>query len=518
MHLSVQVSAQMEMQQFYPTTGFDCDQDTTGIDDCVLQQSLKTATCRLPFQQQPTRLLRVCQNPEEGWAAFQQFQLAAATGGACRPPCTQLTTTLHYSWPLYLQTCYLPTVTENFKEYAYYLTLPPTIKVSTTLPSYSFVSYIAEVAGWYNLFLGGSVLALWEGLWAALSLWSWLHISPKKLGQLTPVLTVLVIVAAGGVLIYILMDCVTQLVDKPIGTSTMLRTSLTGLSLSVCLPRFTYIFNVNAHKDVANTTDFWARGNNLSNKVAELSVRRSEGGDWVTLWNRTGSAANTSQLSLFQVVNVIRSTTAVYFCHSLDLSALPYRISQVLIRAVDDVALFVHLAGQLLKSQGFYEIANMDTLKVPNNNIDLYGSEVSLQLEETSFLEVSSADCDQYNTTWTFDNCLLDTALMRIEVNKQDLLRGLLNGTTVEAGIEKTFLQDFYSVLLSQAVERSCQPDCRSLVVQMTAEASTVKAMMPTGGIPRLVANIPKPLPPISVNVNLTMPELSQLNQVNKKS
>ena len=76
--LSLDVSTQMEMQQFISTSDFSCSEDTGGFDACVLQQSLSAATCRLPFQTDHPLLLPICQNPEEGQAAFQQFQLASA--------------------------------------------------------------------------------------------------------------------------------------------------------------------------------------------------------------------------------------------------------------------------------------------------------------------------------------------------------------------------------------------------------------------------------------------------------
>ena len=179
-----------------------------------------------------------------------------------RPPCTQLRTDLRYSLPQFLRAQYLPKVRQQESNvYAYILYLPSTVKVSSTSPSYGFISYIAEVAGWYNLFLGGSVLAPWEGLWS----WAFAKMD-LKLGRLNRLLTWLYWAVATCILVYILVDSTTTLVDNPIGTSTMLRPSLTGLSLSICWPQYTSVFTRNAttknygFKDVANTPEFWMRG------------------------------------------------------------------------------------------------------------------------------------------------------------------------------------------------------------------------------------------------------------------
>ena len=400
-----------------------------------MQHSLRAPSCLLPFQNGPvyqantTTTKEICQTPEEGWAAFRQFQQAAT--GACQPPCTQLSTDLQHAYPQFFSAHYMPNVSQAAKVTGYHLSLPRAVKVSVPSHSYGFVSYIAEVAGWYNLFLGGSVLALWEGLWLCAT--AFLGQIGLKADRLVRGATAVFMVVAGVVLAYILVDCITTLATNPIETSTSLRTRPSGLSLSVCLPQFTSLLNV----DRANTTEFWARGNNLSNRIAELSVRGS-GTEWVSLWNRSlpeGSALGRVQLNRFQAVNIISSERLVHFCHTLDLTGLPYAVSQVLVRAVNDVILVIHLAGQLLQSHSYYYAVNPSMLGV-TKDILLYGSEVSLQLEKSSLKNVSSPDCELYNASWTYDNCLLDFALRRIENKQQDHLRGLLrpNGTRVDAG------------------------------------------------------------------------------------
>ena len=104
----------------------------------------------------------MCQTRKEGYAAFQQFKLASR---ACKPPCKQLSINLQYAFPWYLHTQVMPNVTQYSNLSAYYLFLPSLIKVSRTIPSYGFVSYIAEVSGWYNFFLEGSAYAFCKLLW-----------------------------------------------------------------------------------------------------------------------------------------------------------------------------------------------------------------------------------------------------------------------------------------------------------------------------------------------------------------
>ena len=449
-------SAKMELQKFFPTTGFDCLEDATGFDACVMQQIFTAAQCLLPFLNQSANslgnILHTCQTHEEANAAFRQFQLASH---ACKSPCTQFRTDLQYSLPQYLRARY---VRAYLNVPAFYLYLPSTVKMATTSHSYVFISYIAEVAGWYNLFMGGSFFTLWQFLCAYITL-----IIVKidvKLNLLIRALTVLFLVVASGVLIYILVDCITILLNNPIATSTELRSALSGLSLSICWPQYTYNKTDQIYTDLAANGYFWTRGNNLSNKIAELSVKRSDG-QWVMLWNRSlGSDISTLQPSLFEIVNIINSDIAVDFCHTVDLSALPFQISQVLIKAVDDITLVLHLAGQLLRSRTFYEIANRDTVAVSgDSSMYLYGSELSLHLEETSFQNVSSTDCELYNATWTYDNCLMNSALMNTG-GKQGHLSQLLrpsSSTTIEAGIQQTVLKNLYLALMSRVVEESCR-------------------------------------------------------------
>ena len=507
-------SAKMELQKFFPTTGFDCLEDATGFDACVMQQIFTAAQCLLPFLNQSANsignILHTCQTHEEANAAFRQFQLASH---ACKSPCTQFRTDLQYSLPQFLRFRYMPYRKQDSQVFAFYLYLPSTVKTATATPSYGFISYIAEVAGWYNLFLGGSVLTLWQFLCACNILKKFKK--DVKFNLLIQALTVLFLVVAGGVLIYILIDCITILLNNPIATSTELRTAQSGLSLSICWPQYTSIYdkNIFLFNDLAISGNYWTRGNNLSNKIEELSVRKSNG-EWSMLWNRS-MVSDVNQLppNLFKIINLINSDTAVDFCHTVDLSSLPYQISQVLVRSVDDISLAIHLAGQLLNSQSYYEVANKDTM-AGDKRFFLYGSEVSLQLEETSFQNVISSNCKQYNATWTYDNCLIEFALRKTG-DKQDILRRLLipDGTKVEAGVERKVLQGLYSILLSQNREKSCKPDCRSLAVGMLAEASAMKAS-PENGIDVIVEDSPQPLPPIDVKVNLTIPELIKFNKV----
>ena len=172
--------------------------------------------------------------------------------------------------------------------------------------------------------------------------------------KIDQVMGVIFLVVAGGILAYVVIDCIITIVDNPIGTNTTLRTSVERLCLSICLYQYTSIYSLERLKDVANTTDFWMKGNNLSNKIAELSFKSSDGKQ-VTIWNRSiESSKNLSQSKMFQIVHFINSNTSVNFCHTLKLSAMPFRTRKAMIRAVNDITLVVHLTGQLIRSQSYY--------------------------------------------------------------------------------------------------------------------------------------------------------------------
>jgi hypothetical protein len=388
--------------------------------------------------------------------------------------------------------------------------------VSTSSLSYVFISYIAEIAGWYNLFLGGSVYALWELLGSG-AFWAVSKIHPKISKVMTKWWKVLFLLSSIGALIYIFVNCILTLVDNPVGTSTVLTRSInSGISLSVCLSKLTSLYDRDNLKfiDVANTTGFWETGNNLSNKISSLSISGFDGAV-LTLWNKSQVPIPELQ-HLFSNFNIISSNQTIDFCHTIELSALPIRVRNVQVRAVNDITLIIHLAGQLFASHLKYSILNDDTVKTNDYKFIMYGSEVNFQWEETSFTAINTEDCENYNTTWTYDTCRIDFALKDLG-SRSDLVKNLLrpSDSKVQQGVDQYVLKSLYSSFLSQTFRESCRPDCRSLVVNMGAETSQIPAQ-PKEGIVFSFSKKGQPLPPITVEVNITLAELSKLNEVGK--
>jgi hypothetical protein len=517
-NLSVNVTAMMEMQKFYPTDNMRCVEDSSGFDACVFQASMDGSPCVLPFQRlssMPYNYQKTCQTLAEGLMAFQLYQLAPSV---CRSTCTQMNTMFNYFMPQYLRTQYLSLKFQGEVQpedhiISYYLYLPSMIKVSTTSPGYGFISLISEIAGWYNLFLGGSVLTMWEFLGLRV-----LCILAKL--QLTLLMVFskvwkfsffLVFIC---ILIYIFLNCILTLMESPIGTRIFLTNSLNKeLCLSICLPQFTSVYNPGTSKftkfeDIANATNFWNAGNNLSNKISELNVMTSEG-DIFNLWNWS-QPTNTS--NLFNVFNIISSDQAVDFCHTLELSTISSKVSELQIVAVNDISISVHLAGQLITNHAKYGVANYDTVVTKGQDIKLLESRVSILLEETSLQIVNSQNCKNYNVAWTHDDCMLNQALKKLE-NKRSLLNRLLrpNVSTVLHGIERSFLQSLFTALSSKDVEISCPMSCRSVVVNMRSEIGAVQAR-PKHNID-WPTSMP-PLPPMLMKVNLQFSNLNRVNEV----
>jgi hypothetical protein len=409
----MEVYAKMEMEQLLSTTEFDCEQNETAFDDCVLSESLTNIPCLLPFQQESllnSSTLQMCQRPDESILAYKKLQLAT---WACKPPCRQLTTEFEYSQPQYLRFHFLSIVHKNTQIPAYYLNLPNTIKVSRGVLNYGLIYYVADIAGWFNLFLGGSILVLWDRIWMVFCFFLAKFKKFKKVELLTLVQQKILIVLICGILLYILVDCVITVINSPIESSTVLASNLSGFGLSICLPQYTYqLDKFQTYKDVANTSEFWRNGSSLTSKIYKLRVNRGDGGLTIIWNNNTNSSSGQSNLSLFKSINVVKDMS-VNFCNFLDISALPFPIAQVWINAVDDVTLAFHLAGQLLSSQNYYQIANMETIAISNGRISWYVSEVRLHIEETSFQQISANHCQNYNSSWTYDDCLLDSALSK---------------------------------------------------------------------------------------------------------
>ncbi len=535
---SLEVTAIMEMQYFIPTEDFQCDEDLLGYDACIFQAVQASGpSCVLPFQilSVLTDMQdKICKTPAEGYASFQQFQLNYDT---CKVPCSQINTVFNYYMPQYLRDSYLSSIKREVESSAYYLYLPSAIKVSKASPSYGFITLIAEVAGWYNLFLGGSVFAIWKVL-ETKTFWALAKVQGKLSQLLSPRRNILFLLISSGILIYIFLVCITNLVSNPVGSNILLTNSIAqGLCLSICLPQYTSIYTKNKSNeftfldeenttanytneflDIANKASFWLNGSDLRNKIFDLSVIMQEG-DVIKIWDTSQSSTSNQTTNLFSTFNIISSNLSVDFCHTVDLSMMPGNMRMVRVRAVNDITLVIHLSGQLLAAKAKFGIANTETAYVPNISgpILLYNSEIRLQLEETSFQNVTAQGCKNYNTTWTFDMCVIDFVTMEMG-NNTDLLRRFLlprYNYTVQKGIEKAVLQSLYAGLMSSNFEAVCLPDCKSLVVNMKTVASPFKAV-PMGGIskPPNSIKVPIPLPPLLVEVNISVPSLNKLNQV----
>jgi hypothetical protein len=349
----------------------------------------------------------MCHNADESNIAFEKFQLAPR---ACKPPCKQLITEIEYSQPQQLLSLYLSRVYQPLIEPAYYIKLPSTVKESRDVSNYGFITYIADVSGWYNLFLGGSVLSFWDKICMLVCFFlEKLHVKYGRL--LTFVQQKIIIILVLGILLYIFTDCVATLMNSPSEISTILASNLNDTGLSICLRRYTFVYEPSSknYVDVANTSEFWINGANYSSKIMKLSVKKTDG-EWAEIWNSyKSSSLGQTNLNIFKSYNIISDTTVI-FCHFLDFAALPFLVNQVMINAVDDVILVFHLSGQILRNQNFYQVANKDTIANSTSAIYLYESGVGLQLEETSFQKINSKYCQKYDRFWTYDDCLLDSA------------------------------------------------------------------------------------------------------------
>jgi hypothetical protein len=158
-----------------------------------------------------------------------------------------------------------------------------------------------------------------------------------------------------------------------------------------------------------------------------------------------------------------------------------------------------------------------------NVTIFLYQSKVNIQLEKIISLDdINSAECMSYNSTWSYDDCLLDSAIQRLRIGQEGelltmLLKPNVSAWTAKAGVQKTVLQDLYTILMSDELQESCRPDCHSLVVGVMPEFydTSTGLAQPIKGITRLRnADDGRPLPALNINVNLTIPDWSILSEV----
>jgi hypothetical protein len=92
---------------------------------------------------------------------------------------------------------------------------------------------------------------------------------------------------------------------------------------------------------------------------------------------------------------------------------------------------------------------------------------------------------------------------------------GLLrpSNETVIQEVDRMALHRLFAALVSKDVQTICKVDCRSLIVKMRTEVSQTPAI-PWNGFPQDTSKTLLPLPKMLVEVNITLPDLSKLNEV----
>lgn len=339
----VEASLQINVNKLISTSATQCSESSETFDSCVENMIYQhhLDKCVLPFWNQ-IQSNAVCNVSGNNQLSLNIFQTSYHK---CVSPCTQVKVEISnnpINWFSYLL---MPRLVLKDVIPGYYMSIPATILKSEMQESYSAISFIAEFGGWVGLFLGISLLGLFSYLKDCIS---------KKLSEkvIFGGFMFLKLVCAAGVL-GILLSCIKKIIEKPTNLDVYIEKNLPDIGVSFCSLENVYSSSLSPDTNftyLGNLASFW-------NNIAKLSEKID--GIELTLENETtvnifDSRFKTSSSYIAYSINTPKYRTYIETCHTLDLSNWK-NMKTVKVRANKALIVYVHLAGQLLRSrsQGF---------------------------------------------------------------------------------------------------------------------------------------------------------------------
>ena len=325
----------------------ECTDEKHTYDSCLdnLVTNKLQEHCQLPLVR-GHKEMPVCKTNKDIKEALKIFQTSYPE---CLHSCSQIEVDIKLNPVDLLYTLKNPTYPVKTVIPGYYITIPRAILVSTMQESYTPISFIAEFGGWVGLFLGISVLGIFELLLGLYSCNCRFSKTLKSAGF------VCLKAACTVCLAFILFECCKKMISGEIQLDIKIRENAQNISLSFCSMENIYKENqLDGNLTyMGNDPDFWNNLSNLRNKVDSLKID-FQNGEAITL--------NAQNISKYFDITLITPKLGTYIesCYTTNLKESIMRINFI---ARKEMSIYVHLTGQLLRSgtPGFTFI-NSDTV------------------------------------------------------------------------------------------------------------------------------------------------------------
>ena len=287
-------------------------------------------------------------------AAFNIFQTSPEE---CLIPCSQIKVNIKQNPVDWLYILVNPKLPINTVIPGYYLTIPSYILYSEMQESYTAISFIAEFGGWAGLFLGVSVIGVFEFIMNKFS-----NISPHSLlKKLTSTSFMLLKLACASCVIFILITSCKKLINKEKELNVKIQEGIPDLSISFCSVKNVYavpFLRANLSY-IGNHSSFWYNATSLSEKLKRL-VLILENGKKITVYDSFFTILNRYK---FDTMITAKYESYLETCHTLNLKHWT-NIKTIQFTAKQELSIYVHMPGELLRPgrQGFSFI-NSATVK-----------------------------------------------------------------------------------------------------------------------------------------------------------
>lgn len=339
----VEASLQIDVHKRISTSATKCSELSETFDSCVESMIYQRHQdkCVFPFWNQ-IQSSAVCNVSGNNQLSLNIFQTSYHK---CVPPCIQVKVEISNNPINWFSFLLMPRLRLKDVIPGYYMSIPASILKSEMQESYSAISFIAEFGGWVGLFLGISLLGLFVNLKDCIT---------KKLFEkvISRCFTFLQLVCTAGVL-GILVSCSRKMIVKPTNLDVNIEENLPDIGVSFC--SLENVYSIALLQDtnftyLGNLSSFWNDITKLSEKIDGIELTL---GDESTV-DIFDSRFSTSSSYIPCTINTPKYGTYIETCHTLDLSNWK-NIKTVKVRANKALIVYVHLAGQLLRSrsQGF---------------------------------------------------------------------------------------------------------------------------------------------------------------------
>ena len=368
--------------------------------DACIRSSRESAdlACHLPFLYD--NMTETCPNFAEGAVALRDYLEFQPN---CINPCSQFEYRVSQVPIMYFQSRNT-TNGYNYKDSiaaiprnGYYIDVPEYMTIRTSVPSYSFVSFVAEFAGWAGLFLGLSFSGTLIQILPYVLSSKFVPFADKAVRLILYTAYILSTVC----LSYLFVKLFMKLIENRSSTSIQITDTTYDFAMSVCALKAAKQMNASTNSFTSTMTGpFLKQWTNINSKLSFAEAVTSSGK--INLMTAENQA-------LIKGYNVPQTAASINFCHTIDISSLG-EVQQISMELNTEVSFFFHYPGQFLSV--FKDRRNMVPSLDKNNmqrkryypsNITLTGIKIMLEME--------SIDLGYDASKESYDDCIISQLL-----------------------------------------------------------------------------------------------------------